>query len=1159
MKRLAKKENRPKNPDVELSGIRSQLMFGHAMASSSTFRFKNNTDYKWMLKNFDSLYKIPSFKKASIQIPFPRSPKEILSTPPLKVPCGYLTEIYWAIAICSQFSKQITEFVRLKYILESSVLLGRHAQVGEALDKIKEDFGFSIWYIQNHLLHIQDKLGLDDKKKVAHDYFSSLSSIPAALILFMGLRSEGNSLKNGLKEDTEKFLSVHANNPSFTSYFRSKVTDLPYISVSEISGILFYEAASSVIDLYESLISILQEIASDNAAPENIRNSLIGAVKILFDKIDDPRIANVLRGLGYSVAIDDSEFSSSRGNLLDKYTKNEYEEFSKDAILYLDLVPNDMAVISLLAKASGRLGNWVSSGSDLVEVLIDDIRKVWLNTDESFFAAYSLMSLAEKYYCQSWALQLKVLVHDMLAEPEKDFPNRAERRLYIHSVNVSPFSALAFRGNAQKVFLENIEHAKFAPETTCVVNEILNISKEINLFVDQRLNKYRGRILFSIGKFSEANIIFKNLYEFSERQTRIEIAFYLAMSYLAIGENYEALKVTVDVYIKNPSVISKVSFKDLCLALNDPKNWIGSVYEPIFFEMYSSYFSKDKDAHLRYCFEFFQEKNKFNSPAEIVAKKDELGSDVIIQYLSKVCTPDVMRQSLLYNGTKEVEDERIRICRVLSDLDENRSSIYLDEVRERVKVQEISSGLEIVEQSLVYVDINAITKSLKSRLKDSYSKYRVLATLRKDSNKEFNDIVHALKEATPSLKNLVFLPLEKDESGSVFEVMFREVTNEFLKSDHGLNAFLSTRIRHGKLRNLLRKSVEEEFLVTARRPNAGGYIRNDYWKTRLKSLSPNTIEKILDCFDIFSRSFDDKITYILDILLRVEVINSSEVNANPSAWFIYRSSLLEVAVMRADENPEASLDDFIDRCIELLWQKTDANLAEVKRALTGYLKDDFLNIFDTFSKSILDLSHGGGVQLIDAIARARNNAQLKINTAANWFNRSVVYDRRDYRIEIAVNIAIAIINNIRSGISGDFGDYVKINLNSDSLMVGRTLDGLVDLFGILLENAIDHCKLDINSLDVEMTLGLVEGKLRIVMCNNISPDLIDAVAKESIIAIKQDLGKDGSRQFLQNEGRSGFHKIWKILSGPVYRKSTLDFKYTDDQRFLVEIEATLDT
>lgn len=1161
MKKKGAKRNE-KLVDVKADKIKSKLRFGGNLALSAVYKFKSDRDIQWVLTKFPSFFAIPHFRDVAFPYPFPDSPGQMLRLNPLGLPSSYLTEIYWATAICLQFTAQLNEFIENRKGFEHAVLQSAHADARVVLQQIFDRFGYSIWYIQNDLTLTQDEFGLDEQRRKSMSYRRLIGdgNVLSLILRFISKRSEGTSLRDGLRQDIDKLLSGYEDNPHFTSYFKAKLVSAPYYSVRDISGILYFEATSSLIDLYESLIMILQIVSGDPDVPTDTREKLIIPLAKMSSVINDGRLKQILRGLGSPVEYLPNEIGQVRSKVFDFYTLGEYSDCINCAERVLEHDPNDIAVIMVVARALAQSGEKLSDAEVLWKEVVNSLANIWRASDSSFFAAYTMMTLVAKYYGHTWAAQLKIAIHEMLAIPETALPSESERHLYIFAEKTSPFAALAFRNVAQRRFLASLKQYNEAPVTSSLVLAIMGdecpLASEV---VVLRLRKYRARQLLAIRDFAKAKLALESLRDDSDGIQRQVANVYLLLCAVLSSDTGEAIKIAVNLFLENPNLVSRIPLNKMGKLLDDPSVWPFNIELPLFFEIYSTYSSNDKDQHLRYSFERFQEHHSLSSPAELVGHFDQFRKELVVAYLDKVCQPNVMRQTLLFEDAKEVDNERVKICRVLAEIDPINSNRYLDEVRERVKALEISNGLSIVEQSLVYVDIAAITKSLKARLKDSYSQYRSLSeNSRASGDGLLKDAVVTLSNINPAFRNIHFLDFNQNEQGSVYEEMFREVTNEFLKSDHGLNAFLSTRIRHGKLRNLLRKPVEDGFLVTSRKEVSDVYQRNSYWLEELGGESPEN-EQILLCLTKFSRDYDNAISYILEVLLQIQIIGSPIQEGDTKAWFVYHSSSIEMTLMRWGGGKDETLEEFIDRSIEFLWQKTDANLQYVKAEFAGELHTRFVAIFDELTRGVVEAGARENVQpLLDAIALAKNETQQRLHTAANWFNRSVVYDRPDYALDVPANIAIAVINNIRSGLTSDFSDYVKLIQAVDSKMPGRTLDGLVDLFSILLENAIDHCGLGINELDINISIEYENSSLRISVTNNI---LSDVKSEESILVlngIKDALGKDGAKKFLQNEGRSGFHKIWKILSGPAYSGPKLTFDYVGEKEFSVVIEAEVE-
>ncbi|MBA5707384.1 hypothetical protein DT037_09865 [Pseudomonas fulva] len=388
-----------------------------------------------------------------------------------------------------------------------------------------------------------------------------------------------------------------------------------------------------------------------------------------------------------------------------------------------------------------------------------------------------------------------------------------------------------------------------------------------------------------------------------------------------------------------------------------------------------------------------------------------------------------------------------------------------------------------------------------------------------------------------------------------FAAMFKEVTNEFLRGDHGLNAYLSTRVRHGKLSNALRKPAADEFLVTERKEGSLSYVPNYHWAQTLFELNESEHNELSDVLEVFATDLDSIIAHVKDDLIQIKITHDFlSKDTNKQALFSYQTSNLERMYMQTSDTKLKNLDEFIDLCIDALWEKTDANLVLVQEILRTVIRQRLMGTFDDLLRALNNLAFSDRLgELYNHIYRARTSTQTQLMTVTSWFKRSEVYDRQDYIIEFPVLIAT---NMIRNSISGA-GDWEGVTLNiSDAaaIMPGRSLDAMVDMFCVLFENAIGHSGECLSNLKVVADLDFKDGCFSATLTNQVFHKTFDDRDEERLERIRSELTKDDNRNRAQKEGRSGFHKLWAIINAPQYRDPSLVFGFTDDQKFEVTVK-----
>lgn len=95
-----------------------------------------------------------------------------------------------------------------------------------------------------------------------------------------------------------------------------------------------------------------------------------------------------------------------------------------------------------------------------------------------------------------------------------------------------------------------------------------------------------------------------------------------------------------------------------------------------------------------------------------------------------------------------------------------------------------------------------------------------------------------------------------------------------------------------------------------------------------------------------------------DDLIQVAIHDELKGNiANRKALFVYKTSSLERVYAKAKLSSLNNIDEFIDFCIAILWEKTDDNLAIVKETILGNIKTSILSAFDKLSESLGQLGY----------------------------------------------------------------------------------------------------------------------------------------------------------------------------------------------------------
>ncbi|ABB73852.1 hypothetical protein SAMN05216403_101285 [Nitrosospira multiformis ATCC 25196] len=1105
---------------------------------------------------------------------FPVKPSELFSKPALYQPAGPFNELIWGVCRCLQFSEELKDFTHLREEYERSLLRNSKSKCNEILNVIERKFGCSIWLIQNKIAAAQFWEGIEEARKLGQLYEDECKDhqLMPWIIRFIGKRIEATGLKGYLKTELLRMFGDYSN-PILQSYLRAKLFELSHIHTDDVPATLYVEAQSCVIDHYETLVFILQSAARTRAISTGMIPVIEKPLVAIFRRTQDIRLAGVLRGLDI-VPSTVTVYNKQRAELIELYTKGEYPLMAQNSETYLRDFPEDMSIQVMRLKACLQAGISYPDQQGVLKEAFRSLHEVLSLSTNTYSAAFALITLSERFYGHSWVHYLEAVTRYELRPEQAAFPPDPLRDIFIREPHVTPFSAVAANGQA-KIKILNDEQLKILfPYTRAVYDLVSSGQIDEPLPISEiRKQKYLAVYHLAFGSPIRAAEHFQWLIVNTTGVENIRARGGAALALLKLDRISEAVDTTVAAYIENQNVPTLLPIKQVADALKEPADWPRSISTSLLFQLYTLYCGPEKIAQLRYSFELFQVNNRINEPSDLAERIEEFGKPFVIAYLRNIWTPEIMRHTILYSGTREIEEARIKVCRILAELDPEGEVVYFDEIKERVKQQEIAKGTRLIEQSKVYVEIEAIKKSLKTKLEDSYIRYKSssqTSVLKPEQSFAKNFITNLgavfAKENSISvplaLSKIQTLNLNLDmgsESDVQFEALFSEVTNEFLRGDHGLNAYLSTTIRHGTLSNTLRKPVADERLITSREEGSKSYIRNQYWGHGEKGYSEYQAEwqLILDALDTFSSEFDSVIEYLKDELIQIRIVHElKDSGENKNALFVYRSSQWERKFVQEQDKAFTNMDEFVNYYVDILWEKTDLNLRNVQYVLDTDIRARLMEPFVKLTNHLNRVPAPGINDLLNAVGRAKTNVQNQLGLVISWFKRSEVYDRQDCAADFPFHIALNMVKNTMFNATGWNGASVSLSRDTP-LMPGRTLDGMVYVFHVLLENAVLRSGLEMDELTVKAELSFSNGVFNARISNNLAPAKVTQAERDKLSKLRDSLRSDESPRRAQREGRSGLHKIWRTINSPIYKEPKLDFYHLEDS-FVVEVNFKLE-
>ena len=223
--------------------------------------------------------------------------------------------------------------------------------------------------------------------------------------------------------------------------------------------------------------------------------------------------------------------------------------------------------------------------------------------------------------------------------------------------------------------------------------------------------------------------------------------------------------------------------------------------------------------------------------SELAGRTDAFRRDELIYFLRYVCVPEVLDQTLVLDSTRAVEDERTKILVLASEVVAQSGKTppleFVEEL-EAIKTRQVVRDTTLrVDQSRIYVNTEGIRRSVGQELRESWQRYLGLS-VQETLSAELNEIQRALEARLGEKITVLSLSGVLSERSKLITRMILVLRDMFsVSKEYGLDANLSTNIRHGFVMREIRGPLLANHLVTNKASESGEYQPNMYWVNKL--------------------------------------------------------------------------------------------------------------------------------------------------------------------------------------------------------------------------------------------------------------------------------------------------------------------------------------
>lgn len=1123
---------RQKNPRAALQNLRARLGIGETGAL------------------FAQLGGNPIFEAATAPNRNPRRFVDIGAGPRIR-PRSLLPDLTWTGEVIAKFAPVIGKFLDYERTYEAAWIVGDADGAKAVLDLVEEELGLSLWLIAKRiaLLRTQGAIQITDyvNALIAE---SGESTINAWLVYMMGYRADPNVSPGSYVRQIEDILSGSELSLQMRVHLRYYALAMPPRGAEICATLLGASENLPLVDRYMTLLDVLQALACDTSVEPGIRGTVASVVSRLGANVPDDRLA-LLDGV-LDPAGADRLLARLEPQTADTYTSGKYGQALDEIAADIVDDPTRTNLYSLAARAMSRSDKRPAL-PEQISIFVRQMASVHVFADDDATTTAALLREALVVAHRPLAASIRTLFASRSADPSEISTDAA-----IEALNGAQLTPLQLRNLPvlDPTGLLDGALARFPESLSLKLQRaVLAFGKEglrpdlRALLPADREALYAARALSRLGRHGDAIGLLVPYLDDKVQSVANDARRELFLAYRAAGRRDEALRLVANAYHANPKLHALFRLAPLLDEIERAQEGppFREIALPIAYHVLNRFSGDARPGAEADAAEEFALSRGANLPSGIAL--DQWGPDdhLIGIYLDEVCSPAVLDKFMAIENVGQVEIERLEICRILSERDSAGRQRYLDEIREITRRRVVRERFEQVERTKIYVDTDGVKRQAEKTLRDTYMRFLV-ALAEDGQGSERLDMMRKVQMILSEIEADGVRVHFSDVPASERELMFDRLVRDFMRmlissQEYGLEAYLSTRVRHGTMGNQLRSAFELHSLITQK--EGGMYQPDRFWREAM-DLGYNPIAGWLSAR---LARFSEDIDAAIEDLVRRRVQVRSE--GCPNGLFRFTSFNYDIIRLQSEITPDTPFDAFLDKVIDQFWKVLQDSLSVVRR----YIEVDFLQIvhriIDELERDVVNELRGtSSSSLRSAIAAARTQMGVMVANVASWFTLARDMERPDYEFGVAVEVATESIRVCHPSLD------LKLERRDELTFEcrGRSLESLVYLLFTALDNAVAHSGFVDAAPFIALDTTLGDGWLEMRLVNSCVEVPHFESKNETLAQLRGRLEADESGQGLASrEGGSGYAKIIRILKHELLTNYVLEFGYSSATEYEVRI------
>ena len=1083
-------------------------------------------DYK------NSLNHHPSIDNFLFKLPFFKSIEDIQIKEPFQFTGDFKKEFRWLTYIVENFFSEINSFFHLKREFEKMLINGDLENAKFKISEIESIYGISLWSIDCQILLTDIYDGSEANWNMLSSYLNRIkNSIYEFNISSSSKRAESKlSYESFLKQFQNDIDNIQSSG-FVKDYFVFK--NFSYANYDyefkDLSSVLYVSNIFSVIDQYLILIDIIIYNISHGSQYSKIFLNFIKNAKCSIP--NDSRLNAIFNIVNHKNNLDNSPTNSGYIQCLNSYYIGDFEKSLEMSKYLLLSDPLEYELYQVYCKSL------INLRKDFEPVGLNGMANSILTDTFKLFNFHK-----NEEGCGKRLLKISL-------------------QLMNFNIGKQIFSLLSeIEGQLDWNYYTGVLSTSFiTPKNVQFINVHQNVETNLLRFAEQESFKFYNGIEFGENEYkdfdskSEVQRVFacaSQQYRKGNFEKTIEILectdnavlpnYYLEkknsliyFSYLQLGRLAEALTLFSTIYFDNDIIYRKIDYIllfDKIKKLPDKSEFTSQIELPILFSLVV------KEYDLFEVYDDFVLAYELDdlSDLDINQMIAQFGKQQTIHFLEKVATIDTLKYNTDYTSVSEVEEDRIRILEKLIIVNPNNKQTYEKERDEIYRASSVRKVLKEVDEGRLYIDVNSLKDLQINKFQDDFKRFKEIA---------LSSTTQTLIGFNPfNTKDWDKALVEKNETSDLynsadylaFKNIYLESRDNFLFSkEYGLDSCLSTRIRHGALKNHIRSVFEKLDLMSSKSKDI--YVNNPVWQRQLSNY-PETNFLVQERLKLFSKQIDDYTIYIRDSLIQIKTEKQPEKKEGLFAYFTNDELLFRFY------SEHKALLISVEKVIEIiLTDLVNYTLIHLQNDINNKFSNEISNYFQTLIESTIadlrKLDLPNECQLIANLTKSSTDINQELEYLSEWFYLNTTNSSSILSIHTLLDASFHLTNRINP----QFNLVPKVQLEEDF----GGYSSLIFVFNILLNNVITHSNLPPHKIALDVVAQKTDDDkyMQITFSNNVNPSVDYLLNIEKLEKVKQNWNNHDNIERSNKEGESGFDKIKRILLYEALAKTDL-FDYS---------------